>query len=300
MSGNTLTSASRHSREGQPAKAPAPYRTAAYVIVVALGYYAGTRVGFALTRSGMPISTFWPPNAIVLAFLVLSPLDLWWKIVLGLIPVHLLAQLPNGVPIGTALGWLVGNLSEAVLGAALLVGPARRNTLFHSLDGVTRFLLCGFIVAPVVTSFLDAAIVVETNWGSDYWILWMTRGLSNMLAELTIVPVIIVAVTTGRSWVKRASPRTWAEAILLAAAIAIVSVSIFEVEHSLNTGTPALIYLPLPLLLWAAMRFGPAGMSASLLTISLIAIHAVMHGRGPFISTSVATSVLSMQVFLCM
>jgi signal transduction histidine kinase len=31
-----------------------------------------------------------------------------------------------------------------------------------------------------------------------------------------------------------------------------------------------------------------------------VAIHAVMHGRGPFIASSVATSVLSMQVFLCM
>jgi signal transduction histidine kinase len=48
------------------------------------------------------------------------------------------------------------------------------------------------------------------------------------------------------------------------------------------------------------MRFGPAGLSASLLTISVVAIHAVMRGRGPFIATSVATSVLSMQVFLCM
>ena len=147
MSGDTLTSASHDG----PKAATFPSRDAAYVVLVALSYYAGTRVGFALTGRDMPISTFWPPNAIVLAALVLAPVNVWWKILLGLIPVHFLAQLPSGVPVTTALGWLVGNASEAVLGAALLVGPARRKTLFYSLNGVTRFLLCGFILAPVVT-----------------------------------------------------------------------------------------------------------------------------------------------------
>jgi two-component system sensor histidine kinase UhpB len=296
MSGDTLTSASHDG----PKAATFPYRDTAYVVLVALSYYAGTRVGFALTGRDMPISTFWPPNAIVLAALVLAPVNLWWKILLALIPVHFLAQLPSGVPVTTALGWLVGNAGEAVLGAALLVGPARRKTLFYSLNGVTRFLLCGFILAPLVTSFMDAAIVVETNWGRNYWVLWTTRGLSNMLAELTIVPLIVVAATTGRSWIRNASLRTWVEAGLLASAVVFTSLSIFEVEHPLSVGIPALIYLPLPLLLWASMRFGPAGLSASLLTISVVAIHAVMHGRGPFIASSVATSVLSMQVFLCM
>ena len=309
MSADTLTSTLADPPNG-PLGGPPPFaqspavpvalRNAAYVVVVALAYYAGTRVGFALTRGDTPISFFWPPNAIVLAALLLAPVSLWWKIVLGLIPAHFLAQLPNGVPVGTALGWFVGNAGEAVLGAALLIGPARRGTLFHSLDGVIRFLLCGFILAPMITSFLDAAIVVETNWGRNYWVLWTTRGLSNMLAELTIVPLIVAVVTAGLPWVRRATRRTWIEAICLTAGVVVVSVAILEMEHPSRTDVPALIYLPLPLLLWASMRFGPAGLSASLLTISVVAIHAVINGRGPFIGASIAASVLSMQVFLCM
>jgi signal transduction histidine kinase len=309
MSADTLTPALQDPSAGpvggSPARGqspviPIPYGNAAYVVLVALAYYGGTRVGFALTRGDTPISFFWPPNAIVLAALLLAPVNLWWKIVLGLIPAHFVAQLPSGVPVATALGWFAGNVSEAVIGATLLAGPARRGTLFHSLDGVIRFLLCGFILAPIITSFLDAAIVVETNWGRNYWVLWMTRGLSNMLAALTIVPLIVGVVTAGRSWVKRASHRTWLEAVLLTAAVVIVSVSTLEMEHPTSTDVPALIYLPLPLLLWASMRFGPAGLSASLLTVSVVAVHAVMHGRGPFIATSVAASVLAMQLFLCM
>src|SRR4029079_10710536 len=74
---------------------------------------------------------------------------------------------------------------------------------------------------------------------------------------------------------------------------------VYHAQTMVRTNIPALIYLPLPLLLWAAVRFGPAGLSASLLTISVVSIHAVMLGRGPFISSSVDASVLSMQVYLC-
>jgi signal transduction histidine kinase len=271
-----------------------------YVVLVAAGYFAGTRIGFALTPGDMPIGMFWPPNAILLAALVLAPVRLWWKILLALIPAHFWAQLPSGVPVATAFGWLLGNAGEALLGAALLSRLARRRLLFHSLEGVTRFLLCAFILAPLVTSFLDAAIVVGTNWGSNYWVLWTTRCLSNMLAQLTIVPCLVVAGSAGWSSMTAMSRRRWAEAAVLGAAVVVVSIVIFGAESPSRNSIPALIYLPLPLMLWAALRFGPAGLSASLLAISVIAIHGVMHGRGPFIAGSATAGVLSMQVFLCM
>jgi signal transduction histidine kinase len=275
-------------------------KEAAGAFLVAVAYFAGTRIGFTLTPRDMPIGMFWPPNAILLAALVLAPVRVWWMILLALIPAHFAAQLPTGVPVATAFGWLLGNAGEALLGAALLSRVARRDVLFQSLRGVTCFLLCAFILAPLVSSFLDAAIVVGTNWGSNYWLLWTTRCLSNMLAQLTIVPWLVVAGSAGWSWVRDVPWRTWVEAAVLAAAIVVVSIAIFGIESPSRTSIPALIYLPLPLLLWAAMRFGPAGLSASLLAISVIAIQGVMHGRGPFIAVSPAAGVLSMQVFLCM
>src|SRR4051812_12957966 len=275
-------------------------KEAAGAFLVAVAYFAGTRIGFTLTPRDMPIGMFWPPNAILLAALVLAPVRVWWMILLALIPAHFAAQLPTGVPVATAFGWLLGNAGEALLGAALLSRVARRDVLFQSLRGVTWFLLCAFILAPLVSSFLDAAIVVGTNWGSNYWLLWTTRCLSNMLAQLTIVPWLVVAGSAGWSWVRDVPWRTWVEAAVLAAAIVVVSIAIFGAESPSRTSIPALIYLPLPLLLWAAMRFGPAGLGASLLTIATIAIEGVMHGRGPFIAVSPADGVLSMQVFLSM
>jgi signal transduction histidine kinase len=275
-------------------------RDAVFVALVASSYYVGTKIGFALTPGNEPIAMFWPPNAILLASLLLAPVRLWGVFLVALIPTHFLAQSQSGVPIATQFGWLIGNAGEALLGALLISGWRRRPAVFRSVRGVARFLLFGFILAPLVTSFLDAAIVVGTRWGTGYWELWITRLMSNMLAQLTIVPTIVEA---GRRAMAPADPpsrRVLAEPLVLAAAVVLTSVFVFRSELALRTNIPSLIYLPLPLLLWAAMRFGSAGLSASLLTISVVSIHSVMHGRGPFISASVAESVLSMQVFLCM
>src|SRR4051812_1727331 len=296
----TLRDGRRSARPARAQPLAGWLKDAAYAVLVAVGYFAGTRIGFALTPGDMPISMFWPPNAILLAALVLAPVRLWWMILLALIPAHFSAQLPQGVPVATAFGWLLGNAGEALIGAALLSRLARRRILFHTLHGVTWFLLCAFILAPLVTSFLDAAIVVGTNWGHDYWVLWTMRCLSNMLAQLTIVPCLVVAGSAGWSWITDVPRRRWAEAAVLGTAVVLVSIAIFGGESPARTSIPALIYLPLPLLLWAAMRFGPAGVSATLLTLSVVAIQGMMQGRGPFIAGSAATGVLSMQVFLCM
>jgi two-component system sensor histidine kinase UhpB len=276
-------------------------RDAAAVLLVAFSYFAGTRIGFFLTPGDQPVAMFWPPNAILLASFLLAPVRLWGAFLVALIPAHLLAQLPVGVPLSTAFGWLIGNAGEALLGAALITRLGRRSAVFHSIRGLTRFLLFGFLLAPLVTSFLDAAIVVGTNWGRDYWLLWTMRLLSNTLAQLTIVPTIVVLGQRVSSWpLGERRPHFWIEAAALAASILVVSLVVFRAESLSRANIPALIYLPLPLLLWAAMRFGTGGLSAALLTIAFVSIQSLMNGRGPFISTSVAESVLAMQVFLVM
>jgi len=43
----------------------------ASALVLGIAYYVGAKVGFALTFDPHPVSTLWPPNAILLAALLL-------------------------------------------------------------------------------------------------------------------------------------------------------------------------------------------------------------------------------------
>ena len=272
--------------------------TIGFALLIGAAYYAGTKIGFLLTPYPDPISTLWPPNAILFAGLLLAPRRTWWLILLGVLPAHLIIQLQSSVPVPTMLGWFLTNSSEALLGAYCVRRFTKGDSLFKSFRGVSLFIIFGVIFAPVMTSFPDAAIVVLTGVGNDYWMLWRERLFSNMLANLTLVPAIVLIGSGGLAWLRRTSPWKIAEAGLLAVALVLVAASVFGGNFELHSSNPVLIYAPLPLLLWAAVRFGSCGVSAALLVIALISIWKAIHGHGPFTADSHARNVFFLQVFL--
>src|SRR5258707_2977062 len=166
-------------------------------LVAGIGYYVGTRVGFALTPTGQPNSVFWPPNAILLAVLLLAPRRIWWAFLVAVIPAHFLAQLQAGVPAWTAAAWLTSNTSEALIGAFCIGQFVRPTRVFDTVRGLFIFVLFGVLIAPFATSFLDAAGVVLTGWGRGYLLLGAGRFWTNALAELTIVPVIVLCASSA-------------------------------------------------------------------------------------------------------
>jgi signal transduction histidine kinase len=288
------------SREAGERTSGSVLRNAGFAALVAVAYYAGTRLGFVLTPPGYAISVFWPPNAILLAALLLAPERLWWALLLAVLPAHLLAHLPNGIPISTALGWFLSNTTEALIGIVCISRFARRKSLFETVQGLLVFLIFGVLLAPLLTSLMDAAVVVTTRSGDGYWRLAATRLFSNMLAQLTLVPMIVIFVQSGRDRLWKAGWKRQLEAFSLAAGIVLVGVLVFGAEHVSLGNIPALVYVPLPLFLWASLRFGLGGLSTSLLGIALISTWNGMHGRGPFNSPSMMENVLSLKVLLCM
>jgi integral membrane sensor domain MASE1 len=138
-------------------KSLAPNRTLRLVgsaLLVAVGYYAGTRIGFLMTPRGEPNSTFWPANAILLAAFLLAPQRSWWTFVLAVLPAHMLAQLQSGVPVRTQLGWFISNSAEALIGAYCITRFSRQDRQFETVRGVLVFILFGVLVSPFATSFL--------------------------------------------------------------------------------------------------------------------------------------------------
>src|SRR5215813_15397236 len=89
-------------------------------LLVAIAYYAGAQIGFALTFQPHPVSTLWPPNSILFAALLLSPVRSWWLLLLAAFPAHILVQLNANIPVAMILSWFVSNCSEALIGASIL------------------------------------------------------------------------------------------------------------------------------------------------------------------------------------
>src|SRR6476659_1173679 len=89
-------------------------------LAVSIAYFLGAKIGFALTPLPQPVSTLWPPNAVLLGALLLAPRRSWPLIIAIVFPAHLLAELNAGVPFGMVLSWFVSNCAQALIGAALI------------------------------------------------------------------------------------------------------------------------------------------------------------------------------------
>lgn len=269
------------------------------VVAVCAGYYLAAKIGFALTFNPNPISVLWPPNALLLSALLLTPTRVWWLILTAALPAHLAIELESGVPLTMVMAWFVSNCAEALLGATCIrafVGDRLRFDLFRH---VGYFLLFGVLLAPFATSFLDAAFVKIAGWGQvDYASLVRRRFFSNALAAIALVPVLVTWITKGPAWLRAWSSARTIEPMAFLIGLLIVSFGVFQETEAEWSATPALLYAPMPFLLWAALRLGPMAVSAGFLLITGFAVWGAIHGLGPFVTGSSEENALAVQLFL--
>jgi signal transduction histidine kinase len=270
----------------------------ATALVAAVLYYGAVKLGFLLTPADLAISLLWPANALLLAVLLLTPTERWWIVIAAVVPAHLAAELQGGVPPVMVAAWLVSNCAEALLGAgAIRTLQPRGIRFFDSFRGASLLLACAFI-APIVSSFIDAAFVQLIGWGEEreYWRLVQVRAASNTVAALTVLPFVL-SWAAGLRNAGRVSMRLYGEALFVFAGLAAASLFVFRyVDPALET--PALFYAPLPFMLWAAVRLGPVGVTTANLVLAGIAISSAVNGLGPFTAGSVEEDARSVQYFL--
>jgi PAS domain S-box-containing protein len=272
--------------------------TVAAALAIALGYYLGAKLGFALTLAPVPVSPLWPPNAIVLGSLVLMPRRSWPLVLTAVFGAHVTIQLQSGIPPGMMLCWFVSNCTEALIGAALLRRFRGDAAWFETFRNTAVFFGSTAIAAPFVSSFLDAGFVALNQWGdSGYWTVWRVRFFSNALAAITLVPLMLTT-ADGLNHVRRTPRHKLIEAAAGFIALFVVCWVVFVHQRPGPGTAPALLYTPLPLLVAAAIRFGPWATSVSILTCALFAIRGAVLGEGPFVSSSTFENALSIQLFL--
>lgn len=267
--------------------------------LIAAAYYAGANVGFALTFDPYPVSVLWPPNSLLLAAMLLLPMRSWWLPLLAALPAHLIVELQSGIPMAMVLGWFVSNCSEALIAALCIRRFLRGETLqFDSFRHVCIFLVCGVLLAPLLSGFLDVALVTVIGWGkAGFWDMIEMRFFSNALATLLIVPLVLNWARVNWRALRAIPASRQIETGVLFLGLLVAGILIFDQKPGASA-MPALLYAPLPFLLWGAVRLGPEGISVSLLTVAALAIWGALHELGPFTSGSPVQDTRAVQLFL--
>jgi PAS domain S-box-containing protein len=278
--------------------ADARVRTMLVALAVSAAYYLGARIGFAFRFRSLPTSLFWLPNATMFAVFVLTQPRRWWIYALAVLPAHLAVQIEHGTPAATMSLLFVTNLGDGALAAWIVRKFSDgRNRPLEGFANALVFLAAA-IAAPLLVSFLDAGAVVLTGLNDDFGLIWRTRFRSNVLTNVIWVPVVATFAANARAWPRRVARARYVEAFLLVASLVVVGELVFGDPKLATDEISALLYLPLPLLLWAAFRFGIGGVSFSLLVFSFLVIWNAMRGHGPFAGAAPEAEILTIQVFL--
>jgi PAS domain S-box-containing protein len=273
---------------------PALRRTILVAFLASAGYFFTAKIGFAFALQPGPVSTLWMPNSILLAALLLVPKRSWWMVLLAAFPAHFASEVQGGVPMLIILLLFLSNSGQALIGAVGISYFVRDQIRFDRFRDLAVFVFFGAFLGPFVASFLD----VGTWTYSSYWEIWRIRFFSNVLAAITLIPVIVTWVHSDIKVALKASAGRWIEVGILTVGLFVVGLFVFSGHPVVADKTPWLLYSPLPFLLWSTVRFGPLGASTSLLLIMFMAISGAAHGQGPFVANSSAYNALSIQGFL--
>lgn len=268
----------------------------AQVLVLAAVYYGAGRLGQLLAIAPGNVTAVWPASGIALAALLLLGNRVWPGIWLGSFLNNTLffAASPGTAP---AASWMLpaaiigaGAALEALAGASAVRRWAGGRLLLDRPASVLTFAALGAALSCLINATIGATILLMGGYipRSAFGLTWLTRWLGDTAGVLVMAPVLLA--WAGRPRV-RAVPARIAEAILLALLLVAVGQIAFGPSYSL-------VYLFIPFLMWAALRFGVQGAATATLAASAVAVWGTVRGAGTLQGPAFHQSLLLLQAFV--
>ncbi|HLJ79915.1 MAG TPA: PAS domain-containing protein, partial [Ktedonobacterales bacterium] len=268
------------------------WRAAWPLLVFAAGYLCAYLYGNAL-----PVpAPLWPPDAVLLAALLVTTPRRWWLVLLMTFLIRMTPVFAPGIPTWLLpVNWL-NDVLKALLAAALVRRFVPRPLRFDTLRAMGVYLACAVLAAPLLSAFVGAAS--RAALGDAYWSAWRTWFLGDALASLIVAPAIVLWAGAGVRGLRPSSRWRAGEALLLCAALLAVGWLIFGRAASALGLADFIFYLPMPVLVWAAVRFGPRGIASAMTVVTVLTITGAAGTAGLSAIQQPAPSVLALQLFL--
>lgn len=223
----------------------------------------------------MPYPTVWPPAGLALAACLQFGLRCWPAIALGSVAAHLSldASLLRALPLA------LGETLAPLIGAGATMASLRDTEPFRRVRHTCRFLCYGVLAGPGIGTAVSrfGAWMLDAQPMNPPWSEWLSTWLGHATGTVLLAPwLLALSGLRSRPAVSFEYTAHW---------IATVALSLFVFVGWLHPDTAhyPVVFLMLPLLVWAGLRFGPLGVSTWLLTVSSIATLSTIYGVGPFV-----------------
>jgi len=229
-------------------------------------FYFAYRFGMSFPMDSP--SPLWLPDSVLLCALLFSRKSSWWMFILAPLPIRLMTAVPEGTPLWFLLACFLNDSLKGLLSAFLLRRRADSGLWFENVSAFARYVLIAVAFSPALSALAGAATRAALN--EKFWTAWTQWFLGDALASLVVTPVLFCFLRDFNS-VSQAKPKRHVELLLLATTLILASAITFRLGSDESAHPLYLLYLPVPFLIWAAVRLGPMGTGLILTIISALA-----------------------------
>src|SRR4051795_10027483 len=252
------------------------------IALVAVAYYLTGRIGLELAYLNGAVAAIWPPAGLGLAVLFLYGFRLWPGIVIGDLWLG-----DYSTPFATVLGQTVGNTLALVLAALLLRRLTGGRGELDRVFDVLALVGCALVAAIVSAAFGPISLRLgDVIPAEELGRVFRTWTLGDAAGVLVVAPALLTWAARGVKGVRRRE-------VIEGAVVMVVLVALVELPPQRDVP-----YIVFPLLLWAAVRFGPRGAATAILVVCSITVWNTAQNDGPFVRDSITDSLLATQLFI--
>ncbi len=248
------------------------------LVVAAAAYWALANAGLRFGALLHPyVSPVWPSAGFALALILVHGYRFWPAILIGALAVNLEA----GASLPVAGGIAAANTLSSVFAAYVLRRFADFQPQFVRLRDAVSLILIGALACRALSAIVGTSVLWLGGMVADgeFWTLWLNRWVGGAVGVLVVTPFFLafaepVGHSRGAKW--------YAEALILLVVLAAAGAYVFTPLGLAAYGRYPLAFIPLPLVIWAGMRFEVRGASVAALLLSMVSLLGTLQGHGPF------------------
>jgi len=268
------------------------------IVVVTVAYAVIARISFLITIPPGNISPIFPSAGIALAAVLILGRRVLPGVWLGSFLANYSFYVGLGTPtihsalrdFGVCSSIAIGAMASAGIGAYLVASFCRGHHPIYSGRNVLILVTVGALGSYTISATIGVASMSAGGYVPWEWFgySWLTWWVGDAAGTIVAAPLIL-------AWhLRHPFPKSRWRA-LEGAALAGVTLIISFLDFFNNL---PFVYVLIPVLSWAAFRFGIRGASTTAAAIALFATIFTSQGKGPFLADTLTLSLILLHSFL--